>query len=98
MGFTPAFKPDYVLFTKGWVVHIKPPFHDMVLTFLAQNRYEKVADIGEALVLKSPHVSFDPEADIKDWVQLPAPDAKLVLAYSRYLLDDSQYLPKPSPD
>lgn len=85
-GCKRLFKPDYVFFDKAFVVYAKPPYRDKMLTFFAQNKYEKIADDHNLILLKSPNPSAEPDADISEWMQLPAPDMKLIQDYGRYLL------------
>jgi hypothetical protein len=84
-GYKALFKPDYVLFDKGFVVYGKPPYRDQMLTFFALNKYVKVADDHNIVLLRSPNPAPDPEGDA-DAVELPAADPALVNVYGHYLL------------
>lgn len=85
-GYHELFKPDYVLFDKAFVLQAQPPYRDQMLTFFDQNGYRKIADDNNVVLLKSPHLTPDPEADIHDWITLPDPDPQAVMRYGQYLI------------
>ncbi|MBI3547860.1 MAG: DUF2079 domain-containing protein [Elusimicrobia bacterium] len=85
-GYHKLFKPDYVLFSKAFAAYAKPPFRDKMLQFFADNGYVKDAERADAVLLKAPQLSLDPES-VPAWVPLPDKiDPKKVEAFAQYLL------------
>jgi len=86
-GYERLFMPDYVLLDKAFVFQAKPPYRDKMLTFLARNRFRKVAENGGLVLLKNPSPAPDPEADVTEWIQLPEPDLHAAKAFAPYFVD-----------
>ena len=84
-GYQSLFKPDYVLFDKAFIVYAKPPYRDRMLTFWGHNRYRKIAEDSNVVLLKSPDPSPSPE-DVPPTIELPPPDPQVAQQYARYIL------------
>ena len=84
-GYYSLFKPDYALLDKAFVVYAEPPYRDKMLTFFSQNRYKKIFDDSQVILLQSPAAAADPEA-APERIQLPAPDLKASQSYGLYLV------------
>jgi len=86
-GYERLFMPDYVLLDKAFVFQAKPPYRDKMLTFLERNHFRKVAESGGLVLLKNPSPAPDPEADVTEWFQLPAPDFGAAKSFADYLVN-----------
>ena len=65
-----VFRPDYILFVGEYALSAHPPFRDQVLSFMSNEKYEKVTEEGDLFLLRAPKVDPDPDAT-PQWVQLP---------------------------
>lgn len=85
LGYQRLFKPDYVVLDKAWVDFALPPNRETLLTYWARERFRKVHEESDVMLLRAPEPSADPDA-VPALVSLPEPDMPLAREYADYLL------------
>ena len=80
------FRPEYALMYKGWFFYAEPSMRAKVLEFLFENRYVKIGDAADMILLRDPAAPRAPERSPALKLPEPAPDPRLAQAYLRYLL------------